>query len=208
MESRAFIKILNETEVGLTNTNDSYVYIRSDFDFSNFLLDGSDKSFPIMEDVISHKSYTFRFEKGNEQRLYKLGKYARTVGLKPGDKICLERRIINSETKYYISYIKRNNVVILRKFKDGFLMMRNDIGDSLTTKRLILKNGGQDVSFIIKFDKMIKKRKDSPNSVPFYQIDQETSSDIFSENYILLDFNKAQIKTLDFETIYFYDLKS
>lgn len=209
MESRAFIKTLNETEVGLTNTNDSYVYIRSDFDFSNFLLDGKDKSFPQIKDVGSKKTYTFRYEKGKEQRLYRLGQYARDVGLKPGDKICIERRIENDDKKYYISFSKKHDIVILRKFKDGYLLMRNDIGNELNGQELTMKYKDKRVSLTINYQGQIKKRKDSPNLVPFYKADfMGAANDILTSSFIELDFNKGNINPLNFENIYFYDLKS
>ena len=81
IDSRIYIKSLNATEAGETNTNDSYILIPKGFDASDFfdLTEGNKKFFDAI-DPESNKKYNLRFEvtsKTKEQRIYKLGVFCR-----------------------------------------------------------------------------------------------------------------------------------
>lgn len=161
-------KTLNATEVGMTNTNDSYVLIPQKFDASLlFPTQGSQQ----IRDYISGDDYQFRYESGREQRLYQLGKYCRDNNVQCGDILTIERRSINNQSRLFINAKRKHSIAFLQKHKEGYFIIRNDIGSNILNKYFEFSIYETYYNLRIRFEGNIRKRKDSPSELPFYSVE-------------------------------------
>ena len=194
IDSRIYIKSLNATEAGETNTNDSYILIPKGFDASDFfsLTEGNKKFFDAI-DPESNKKYNLRFEvtsKTKEQRIYKLGVFCREKGLHAGDTISIEHLVIDGESSYIIRYRHLQNIVLLQKFRGDYIIGRNDLGTSLFSTPLTLRNNGYNIALSLNFKERAHKRSDSPDQYDVYEAKLSTGqklSDINNDAYIIID---------------------
>lgn len=199
INSKYYIKSLNATESGETNTNDSYILVPKNNDATAFFLEETNPFSFYAIDAESSKRFGLRFEitKRNEQRIYKLGAYCRDKELHAGDIICLERRIINGDKKFIISYIKQKEIVLLQKFSDDlYLIERNDLNVDLKNTIFTLSFNDSDHTLLFLFDHNGKKRSDSPNSYDFFKVSIDginELSTIIDDKYIIFDFKKNEI---------------
>lgn len=200
IESRIYIKSLNATEAGETNTNDSYILIPKVFDASNFFdLTVGHKKFFSAIDPETNKIYQLRFEvtsKTKEQRIYKLGVFCREKGLHAGDTISIEHLIIDGESSFIIRYRHLENIVLLQKFKGDYIIVRNDLGYSLFGTPLILKYNGYDIDLTLSFKGSAQKRIDSPDKYDLYEANLATGqklSEINKDAYIIIDIDNRSI---------------
>ena len=102
IDSRAYIKSLNATEAGESNTNDSYILIPKMFDASDFFgLSSGNKLYFVAIDPEDDTNYSLRYEvtsSTKEQRIYMLGAFCRAKELHAGDTICIENLTINDKS--------------------------------------------------------------------------------------------------------------
>ena len=205
INSRIYIKSLTSAEAGETNMNDTYIRIPNTFNAPEFfgLEDNSKLHFEAI-DPESNKKYSLRFEvttKNNEQRIYKLGVFCREKGLHAGDTISLEHLTIDGESSYIIRYRRLDQIVLLHKFRKGYLFERNDIGDSIINEPLKLQYNGIEILLNFTFIERAHKRSDSPDEYEVYEVtlnNGQKLSDINSENYIIIDLDNKTI--VPFET--------
>lgn len=192
-----FTKTLNATEAGMTNTNDSYVLIPQKIDASLLFPTQGPQ---LIRDFISGEDFQFRFESGREQRLYQLGRYCKENNVQCGDIISIERRTVDNNSRLFINAYRKHNIVFLQKHKTGFFIIRNDIGQSIFNRTHMFSFGGKIYELDIEFDCDVKKRKDSPTTLPLYNVQlsgQKNLSDVMSGNYIELDFHDNTIRIPD-----------
>lgn len=209
IDSRIYIKSLNATEAGESNTNDSYILIPKGFNASDFfgLTSGSKLHFEAV-DPENNLIYKLRFEvtsNNKEQRIYMLGIYCRDKGLHAGDTISIERLTINEETSFIIRYKKLTNIVLLQKVKGDYLIERNDIGDALIHKSFKLSFNGDTIDFMLSFKYHGKKRNDSPDEFDFYEAsigNGKTLNDIIKDQYVIIDTNMMSIVPFEKTTEY------
>ena len=200
IDSRIYIKSLNATEAGETNTNDSYILIPKGFDASDFfdLTEGNKKFFDAI-DPESNKKYNLRFEvtsKTKEQRIYKLGVFCREKGLHAGDTISIEHLVIDGESSFIIRSRHLENIVLLQKFKGDYIIGRNDLGDSLFETPLTLKYNGYDINLTLSFKERAQKRSDSPDEYDVYEAKLATGqrlSEVNKDGYIIIDIDDRAI---------------
>ncbi len=209
MDSRIYIKTLNATEAGESNTNDSYILIPKEFNASDFFgLSSGNKMFFNALDPEANVNYELRYEvtSGNkEQRIYKLGVFCRDKGLHAGDTISIEHLIINKESSFIIRYRKLNNIALLQKLKGDYLIERNDIGSSLFGNPYQIDYKGQQIECKLNYKYRGKKRDDSPDEFDFYEatvsVDKKLS-DIIPDKYVIIDFTEMKIvpfgKTIEY----------
>ncbi len=195
-----YIKSLNATETGESNTNDSYILIPRGLDARDFFgLSAGKRMFFDAIDPSTHKSYNLRFEitGTNEQRIYMLGVFCRDKNIHAGDTICLERLTVNDDTKYYIRHRNFNNIVLLQKIKGSYVIERNDVGPSLLGQPINLSYNGMDVELTLSFKERGKKRNDSPDEFDFYDASLPSGqklSEIDRDSYVILDMDTHTIR--------------
>lgn len=190
-------KTLNATEAGMTNTNDSYVLIPQKFDATIlFPTQGSQ----LIRDYISGDDYQFRFESGREQRLYQLGKYCRDNNVQCGDILTIERRSINNRYRLFINAKRKHSIVFLQKHKEGYFIIRNDIGSNILNKVFEFPIYGNSYNLRIRFEGNIRKRKDSPTELPLYSvetIDGVNLQEKVKGSYVELNFQTKSVNVPD-----------
>lgn len=209
IDSRIYIKSLNATEAGESNTNDSYILVPKMFNASDFfgLSSGSRMLFEAI-DPEENSRYSLRFEltsKTQEQRIYMLGAFCKKKGLHAGDTISIEHLTVNDNSTFIIRYRRLENVVLLQKMKGDYLVERNDIGDTLFRETLNIDMNGSSVEFKLSFKYNGKKRNDSPDSYDFYEAtigEAQKLSDCINDQYVIIDFNKKRFVPFEKTTEY------
>lgn len=195
-----YIKSLNSTETGESNTNDSYILVPRNLDASDFFgLSSGRRMFFDAIDPDTQKKYNLRFEitGTNEQRIYMLGIYCRDKNIHAGDTICLERLTVDSNTTYYLRFRSYSNIALLQKIKGNYVIERNDVGPSLIGTPLDLEYNGLHLSLTLSFKLRGQKRNDSPDEFDFYEAKLATGQDLTSvinDKYVILDLGAHRIQ--------------
>lgn len=209
IDSRIYIKSLNATEAGESNTNDSYILIPKMFNASDFfgLSSGNKLHFEAVDPETGTK-YNLRYEvtsNTKEQRIYMLGIFCRAKNLHAGDTISIEKLTLNNSTSFIIRYRQQKKIVLLQKIKGDYLIERNDIGDTLFNQTFHFTRNGEQVDFSLSYKYHGKKRNDSPDEYDFYEVllvSGQKLSDISKDQYVILDFNKNAIVPFEKATEY------
>lgn len=204
IDSRIYIKSLNATETGETNTNDSYILVPKALDASDFfnLTSGNKLHFEAV-DPEENKKYNLRFEvtsNTKEQRIYMLGLFCRDKGIHAGDTISLEHLIVDDESSFIIRYRKLTNIVLLQKLKGDYIIVRNDVGSSVIGSPLTLSYNGMPMELTLSFSYRGKKRNDSPDEFDFYSATLQSGqklSEINKDPYIIIDLNTNTIRPFE-----------
>lgn len=196
MLSKYFIKMLNATETGNTNTNDSYILVPNNIDASTIFDTTKSPLFIDAQDAISGVKYTLRFETGREKRIYKLGQYCRDNNVKAGDIVSIEKRIVEGNISYFINVVRKGDSLVLSKIRDGYFIIRNDIGASYLNAPHKLLINGISHNVEVRFDSNIKKRADSPNTIPYYKVIVDGTSNLgtyINTQYVIFDITNNEI---------------
>jgi len=166
MVVQQYIHQLNNTELGRTHTNETYVSVpRRIVSNLTFLKDGQQTwSFKR-----NGKQYVLRFKKydNGEFRITGLGKLYRDVDVYAGDSIVFEVR----DGSLLVDFISRPDVVVFGSYKDGVVECRNE--DRVVTmvgKEIPCIHGGVLGGFKVVFDGKVKPRKDSDREVKTYRL--------------------------------------
>lgn len=200
IDSRMYIKSLNSTETGESNTNDSYILIPRSLDATDFFgLKSGKRLFFDAVDPTTQKTYNLRFEitGTNEQRIYKLGDFCSDKNIHAGDTICLEKLSVNGDTKYIIRHRNYNCIVLLQKIKGDYVIERNDVGASILGPPLRLTYNGMNIEITLTSKGRGKKRSDSPDEFDFYEATLSSGqklSEINRDSYIILDMEAHVIR--------------
>lgn len=204
IDSRIYIKSLNATETGETNTNDSYILIPKMFNASEFFgLTSGNKMYFEAIDPEANKRYNLRFEvtsNNKEQRIYMLGVFCREKGIHAGDTISIEHLIVNDESSFIIRYRRLNNVALLQMVRGYYVIERNDIGESLLQTPLSLDYNGLTIELKLSFKERGNKRSDSPDEFDFYEAILATGAsltDINKSKYVIIDMDSHSIRAFE-----------
>jgi|GEM_PF-6854450 hypothetical protein len=148
MKKVRITKILNTTETGNSKTNDTYVLLRKN-DLYNpneyFDVDKDQKVY----DRKSGKEYTikYKFEKGTEHRINKLGKYYKEKHVKPGDAIIFDIYIQKNGKKMIIIDIKKpSNQYYFKCEKKDFSMVSYNCEDLIGNSLVLINNSNINIS--------------------------------------------------------------
>lgn len=204
IDSRIYIKSLNATETGETNTNDSYILIPKMFNASEFFgLTSGNKMYFEAIDPEANKRYNLRFEvtsNNKEQRIYMLGVFCREKGIHAGDTISIEHLIVNDESSFIIRYRRLNNVALLQMVRGYYVIERNDVGESLLQTPLSLDYNGLTIELKLSFKERGNKRSDSPDEFDFYEAILATGAsltDINKSKYVIIDMDSHSIRAFE-----------
>lgn len=156
------VKTLNNTEAGRTKTNDSYLRMSYGVDIDNFFDNVTSKKYSFCNKK-NNNSFEVRVERSHDGiRIYNMGKItnSKSDDLWAGDKVILEKRIINNKVDYFIDCEKKIDTVIFQSFKNKYFELLTPQTFYLLDdcKNIRIENVGKD-----------KKRKDS-DEVDIYNI--------------------------------------
>lgn len=198
MKVQQFIKKMNNTELGKTRMNDTYISIPQQVDVSE-LFEYPGDEIPCV-DKKSGEIVKIRFTFGKEKRITGLGRYYKEKEICAGDEIIIEKQEMDDNVQYFIDTQIYKNIVIFNKMKQGFEVLTPE-RLSLISGTVCLKEDGIRKKVEVCFICREKKRGDSPEKTDFYDIKVDGNS--LMENYStkelleirIEDENTAQIKS-------------
>lgn len=172
IKTESFIKVLNATEAGETNTNDSYVLIPKRYNARSFF--GSDRfvfDARLGSPIGTKVNLRYELARGAEQRVYQLGAFCRDHNVRVGDAVCIEKRIINDDPPVFIiRATRKQSVVVLQRSHQHYIIMRNDLGiDFLSSPhQLSTPDGERQLTF--EYVGEFARRSDSPDKIRHYDV--------------------------------------
>ncbi len=207
MKIRTFTKHLNATELGLGNTNDTYIAIPNEVDLSEMFVHR--QAITVLDrvsgDTFSPPDSNIMYVKtgqNGQERISGLGAYFRKVRARVGDEIIIERMDNkDGSTKYFLDFVPRD-VIVLQKAKPYVEIIRYGslqqyrVDDNFVLN--VVYKGKRKLLKIAYMGKE-KKKKSSPTETDFYdlQIDGNSLMGEFSyQEYIEIDFNNMQLSKM------------
>ena len=195
-----FVKKLNNNELGKGNTHETYVLVPQDVDIIE-IFDEVNKEI-IFVDKQTNENIKLRYTVGREKRIVGLGPYYTINKVSAGDQIIFEKINKGSYIQHYIDLKKRDNIIILQKYKNGFEILNlNRFNNEISNNNNVIAINDEVVSFEVKFKEMAKKRKDSPIETKFYDVLIRGTSildKIKNNDYIELEFINQYVKVNKF----------
>lgn len=193
MKIQQFIKSLNNTELGKSGTNETYVLVSKNVKGIENLFDAANRK-PILINlknagIISSVHIT----DGGEFRINGLGDFYRVNNANAGDEIIFERR----DNQFYINLHTKTNTIVFQKNCKGFEVLNID-RLKVTSFDNVIYNGNSG-KLDIDFKVSDKKRSDSPINTDFYTLEFNNSdllNNIKSNEYFELTTsnNRTELK--------------
>ena len=170
MQITRYIHRPNATELGLGNTNETYLLIPTEIQLSTMFPPGT-----IVEvlDSSSQKTYALKSAYGREFRVNQMGAIYRDYAVKPGDEIIFIMISNSSESNVYLE-VKTYNRVVFDVGERGVEISNSDRLDPFRNKdasySLPVKQANSRQELKITFARAQKKRNDSPTETDFYDL--------------------------------------
>lgn len=164
-----YIKRVNNTELGRGSTHETYILVTEKVDVSEFFRNPNVQTdFIFKRDC--KKKYTLTLTNKRETRINGLGEFYSENFLYPGDEVLLEVVENNGVENRYIDFNKHNNRIVLQKIKnDGFSVLTPNYQSLINSQTKVLTPDGEKKLEIV-YIRDIRKRSDSPDSTPIYNI--------------------------------------
>ena len=167
MKSIQFIKQLNNTEVGKSGTNDTYILIPQGVDISD-LFEDIGREYPF-RDKASAQVYALRYTSSREKRIVGLGQYYRDKNALAGDKILLEKRVAaDGSAAWFIDLAASENTAFFQKVKNCFQSLTPEKAAPFLSEPSKTPDGR---TVTVRYSGDIRKRKDSPATISVYDIE-------------------------------------
>ena len=195
MKTIQFIKSLNNTELGKSGTNETYVLVSTNVRGIEKIFDTANtrpslinlKNGGILSSVHITNTVTGEF------RINGLGDFYRANNANAGDEIIFERR----DNKFYINLHSKINTIVFKKNSKGFEVLNIDRLKESSIDNVIYK--GNSGKLDIDFKVSDKKRSDSPTNTDFYTLkfnNTDLLNNINSNEYFELTTtnNKTELK--------------
>lgn len=178
-----FIKSLNNTELGKSGTNETYVLVSKNVKGIENLFDTENRKPTLINLKNGGVLNTVHITIGGEFRINGLGDFYRANNANAGDEIIFERR----DNQFYVNILTKTNIIVFQKNSKGFEVLNSD---------RMLENSFNDVIYNedvgnlqIEFKESSKKRSDSPSNTDFYTLKFNSTdllNDIKSNEYFEL----------------------
>ena len=197
MKCIQLIKQVNNTELGKGGTHEYYILVPQDVDVSDlFETIGQTYTFT---DKHSHKEYNIRLTSAREKRIVGMGPFYRDNDLQAGDKVLVERILLQDGTsKYALSFRRSTDTVYFQKVKDYFEVLTPERLESVLDVEWNDDNG----SLIkVHYHGEIMKRADSPSPTKVYTIildNEEIRKNFQSGDIIGLRLQNGYVKLVGF----------
>ena len=164
MKTLQFIKFLNNTELGKSGINDTYVLVSKNVKGIENLFDPANRK-PVLINLKNGGIVnTVHITNAVEFRINGLGEFYRANDANAGDEIIFERR----DNLFYINLQTKINTIVFQKNSKGFEILNIDrLKSSLYDNVNYNGNSGM---LVIDFKESGKKRSDSPTNTDFYTL--------------------------------------
>lgn len=164
MKTIQFIKSLNNTELGKSGTNETYVLVSKNVIGINQLFDAANRK-PVLVNLKNGGIVnSVHITDSGEFRINGLGDFYRMNNANAGDEIIFERR----DDIFYINLLSKTNTIVFQKNNKGFEVLNIDRLSKFTYENIMYN--GEKGMLEIQFKVADKKRSDSPNNTDFYTI--------------------------------------
>lgn len=200
-----FIKSLNNTELGKSGTNESYVLVSTNVKGIKTLFDSSNRKPNLINLKNGGIIRSVHITDGGEFRINGLGDFYRANNANAGDEIIFERR----DNKFYINLYTKTNIIVFQKNSKGFEVLNIDRlkGSSFDNVIYNGNSGKLDIDFKISD----KKRIDSPTNTDFYTLrfnNTDLLNSITSKEYFELTTSNSKTELKKVLVWQFYEYKT
>lgn len=206
MKILQFIKSLNNTELGKSGTNETYVLVSTNAKGIEKIFDPTNRKPSLINLKNGGIVNTVHITDSGEFRINGLGDFYRTNNANAGDEIIFERR----DNQFYINLLTKNNTIFFQKNSKGFEVLNIDRLKGTSFDNVLYKNylGKLDIEFKVSD----KKRIDSPTNTDFYTLkfnNTDLLSNIKSNEFFELSIlkNKTELKKVLVWQFYEYKTK-
>ncbi|MEN9303075.1 MAG: hypothetical protein RL264_1504 [Bacteroidota bacterium] len=193
MKIQQFIKSLNNTELGKSGTNETYVLVSKNVKGIETLFDSQNRKPSLINLKNGGVLSTVHITEGGEFRINGLGDFYRANNANAGDEIIFERR----GDQFFVNLLTKTNTIIFQKNSKGFEVLNIDRlkGSSFYNVHYNGQLGKLEIDFKISD----KKRSDSPSNTDFYTLkfnNTDLLNSIKSNEYFELTIlsNKTELK--------------
>lgn len=164
MKTLQFIKSLNNTELGKSGTNETYVLVSKNVNGIEKIFDNANRKPSLINLKNGGILSSVHITVGGEFRINGLGDFYRANNANAGDEIIFERR----DNKFYINLHSKTNTIVFQKNSKGFEVLNIDrLKESSIDNVIYSGNSGKlDIDFKVSD----KKRIDSPTNTDFYTL--------------------------------------
>lgn len=159
-----FIKSLNNTELGKSGTNESYVLVSKNVKGIETLFDPINRKPSLINLKNGGIISSVHITDGGEFRINGLGDFYRANNANAGDEIIFERR----GNQFYINLQTKTNTIVFQKNSKGFEVLNIDRLKGSKFHNVIYD--GESGILDIDFKVSDKKRSDSPTNTDFYTL--------------------------------------
>ena len=164
MKTQQFIKLLNNTELGKSGTNETYVLVSKNVKGIENLFDPANRKPSLINLKNGGIVSSVHITDGRELRINGLGDFYRANNANAGDEIIFERR----DNKFYINLYTKQDTIIFQKNSKGFEVLNIDRLKGSSFDHAIYN--GNSAKLDIDFKVSDKKRSDSPTNTDFYTL--------------------------------------
>lgn len=183
MKILQFIKSLNNTELGKSGTNETYVLVSKNVKGIENMFDKTNRRPSLINLRNGGVLNSVHITDGGEFRINGLGDFYRANNAHAGDEIVFERR----DNQFYINLQTKTNIIIFQKNSKGFEVLNIDRLVGSTFNDILYK--GTLGTLNVDFKVSDKKRSDSPTNTNFYSLKFNNSdllNDIKNNEYLEL----------------------
>jgi hypothetical protein len=166
---RQFIKSLNNTELGKSGTNETYVLVSKNVRGIENLFDPFNRKPSLINLKNGGIISSVHITDSGEFRINGLGDFYRANNASAGDEIIFERR----GNQFYINLHTKINTIVFQKNNKGFEVLNIDRLKESSFDNVIYN--GQLGMLDIDFKVSDKKRSDSPTNTDFYNLKFNTN---------------------------------
>jgi hypothetical protein len=122
MKTLQFIKSLNNTELGKSGTNETYVLVSKNVKGIEKIFDTANRKPSLINLKNGGILSSVHITDGGEFRINGLGDFYRANNANAGDEIIFERR----DNKFYINLHSKTNTIVFQKNSKGFEVLNID----------------------------------------------------------------------------------
>ena len=162
---RHFIKVLNNTEIGKGNTNESYVLVSRGVKIDK-IFDRTNYTPRFINLKNGNYIQSIHITTGNEFRINGLGDFYRINNVNAGDEIIFERTDDGNNTQFFINILNKKNIIVFQKNSKGFESLNLDrLQTKLTDNKYVtpIQYNGYSGILDIEFKELsFKEYSDSP----------------------------------------------
>lgn len=200
-----FIKSLNNTELGKSGTNETYVLVSKNVKGIENLFDTANRKPSLINLKNGGVLKSVHITVGGEFRINGLGDFYRANNANAGDEIIFERR----DNQFFINLHTKTNTIVFQKNSRGFEVLNSD---RLKTNSIndVIYNGSLG-ALKVDFKVSDKKRSDSPINTDFYSLifnNKDLLNDIKSDEYFELTTSNNRTELKKVLVWQFYEFKT